>query len=191
MGIYFKKKYLFYIIVSFIIIMSGCKNSSNGNILYPTISENQEDSESTANNNINSAIISSEPYTQENQEKNIFYGKWKISKEIAYSKVYSEEESRGMIGKKIEFGKDCMIYNDEKNEIENYIVNDISKSEFEESERTLLDDLGIQGDTITQVEIQIRLSNGNLAIDGYFYIKDEEHLIYPVGGVFFEMTRLD
>lgn len=135
--------------------------------------------------NINQTIIKAE-----NKIIEKFFGNWEVKKEIATAEVFSEEDSRGVLGKKIILTSSFVSFDNKvcKNPIYRKII--LTKADFESGYRVRFRDLGITQNSL--VCVQILQNNGRewecpVAI---FFIKDNNKLIITTGGVFFEGIRI-
>lgn len=124
-----------------------------------------------------------------------FYGTWTISKDLTTSKqitTYSSDDIKSIIGQKLIFSKEKATAFGEstdtlKQTIESpvYKKNVISKAKFEEEWKITFKDLGIQGDSIT--EVNVSNSKGENTCD--FLIVDDNTLILSGGGVFLQLKK--
>ena len=117
-----------------------------------------------------------------------YLGTWQITSSTfgAYSAM-SEEDCSALVGTRFEYFKDYAIYDDEHRlDSPKYIESILTADDFSSIyQGTSLETLGISKDSIQVVAIENASGIGDT-----FYIKDENTLIIPWDGVFFEMQRI-
>ena len=117
-----------------------------------------------------------------------YFGTWQITSSTfgAYSAM-SEEDCSALVGTRFEYFKDYAIYDDEHRlDSPKYIESILTADDFSSIyQGTSLETLGISKDSIQVVAIENASGIGDT-----FYIKDENTLIIPWDGVFFEIQRV-
>ena len=117
-----------------------------------------------------------------------YLGTWQITSSTfgAYSAM-SEEDCSALVGTRFEYFKDYAIYDDEHRlDSPKYIESILTADDFSSIyQGTSLETLGISKDSIQVVAIENASGIGDT-----FYIKDENTLIIPWDGVFFEVQRV-
>ena len=117
-----------------------------------------------------------------------YLGTWQITSSTfgAYSAM-SEEDCSALMGTRFEYFKDYAIYDDEHRlDSPQYIESILTADDFSSIyQGTSLETLGISKDSIQVVAIENASGIGDT-----FYIKDENTLIIPWDGVFFEVQRV-
>ncbi len=117
-----------------------------------------------------------------------YLGTWQITSSTfgAYSAM-SEEDCSALVGTRFEYFKDYAIYDDEHRlDSPKYIESILTADDFSSIyQGTSLETLGISKDSIQVVAIENAGGIGDT-----FYIKDENTLIIPWDGVFFEVQRI-
>ena len=117
-----------------------------------------------------------------------YLGTWQITSSTfgAYSAM-SEEDCSALVGTRFEYFKDYAIYDDEHRlDSPQYIESILTADDFSSIyQGTSLETLGISKDSIQVVAIENAGGIGDT-----FYIKDENTLIIPWDGVFFEVQRV-
>ena len=117
-----------------------------------------------------------------------YFGTWQITSSTfgAYSAM-SEEDCSALVGTRFEYFKDYAIYDDEHRlDSPKYIESILTADDFSSIyQGTSLETLGISKDSIQVVAIENASGIGDT-----FYIKDENTLIIPWDGVFFEVQRI-
>ena len=117
-----------------------------------------------------------------------YLGTWQITSSTfgAYSAM-SEEDCSALMGTRFEYFNDYAIY-DNQNRLDSpqYIESILTADDFLSIyQSTSLETLGISKDSIQVVAIENASGIGDT-----FYIKDENTLIIPWDGVFFEVQRV-
>ena len=117
-----------------------------------------------------------------------YFGTWQITSSTfgAYSAM-SEEDCSALVGTRFEYFKDYAIY-DDKHRLDSpqYCESTQTADDFSSIyQGTTLETLGIFKDSIQVVAIENASGIGDT-----FYIKDENTLIIPWDGVFFEVQRI-
>lgn len=203
-----KKRFIILFVSTILFILSGCNNSTfldndrgiktdNKNTV-----ENKENvqSQSTSSvkdekeKNIERGNDSTEKQNVVSKKKHSFFGEWRISKILAYAPVSenNENDMKSYIGKKF-------IYND--NLVQSgtnlcnkpfYKTSEISKDDFEAGNRMSFDELGINSQQITQINVfaDQELQHEWDGLGNFFYMKDENVLIIYSGGCYFELKRI-
>ena len=117
-----------------------------------------------------------------------YLGTWQITSSTfgAYSAM-SEEDCSALVGTRFEYFKDYAIYDDQHRlDSPQYIESILTADDFSSIyQGTSLETLGIFKDSIQVVAIENAGGFGDT-----FYIKDENTLIIPWDGVFFEVQRV-
>ena len=117
-----------------------------------------------------------------------YLGTWQITSSTfgAYSAM-SEEDCSALVGTRFEYFKDYAIYDDQHRlDSPQYIESILTADDFSSIyQGTSLETLGISRDSIQVVAIENASGIGDT-----FYIKDENTLIIPWDGVFFEVQRI-
>ena len=115
-------------------------------------------------------------------------GTWQITSSTfgAYSAM-SEEDCSALMGTRFEYFKDYAIYDDQHRlDSPKYFESTLTADDFSSIyQGTTLETLGIFKDSIQVVAIENAGGIGDT-----FYIKDENTLIIPWDGVFFEVQRV-
>lgn len=160
-------------------------------------STNKNDNDKTKSKDIISKDKNNDNTKNSSEEKasEKFYGTWTISKDLTTSKqitTYSSDDIKSIIGQKLIFSKEKSTAFGEsidtlKQTIQNpiYKKNVISKARFEEEWKITFKDLGIQGDSVT--EVNVSSSKGESTCD--FLIVDDNTLILTGGGVFLQLKK--
>ena len=146
---------------------------------------------SVVSNNENSNVTSSNDSTQE-----IFYGQWVINKLVNYDGIgtYSEDDiNKKVIGQQMNFSKEkSSSFGDDISYMASTIKNPtyeksvISKDEFEVNYGIEFDSLGLEGDSVTVIDVIDSTDN----IGCVFFIKDKNTLILYGGGAYFELNKI-
>ena len=117
-----------------------------------------------------------------------YLGTWQITSSTfgAYSAM-SEEDCSALVGTRFEYFKDYAIYDDQHRlDSPQYCESTQTADDFSSIyQGTSLETLGISKDSIQVVAIENAGGIGDT-----FYIKDENTLIIPWDGVFFEVQRI-
>ncbi len=117
-----------------------------------------------------------------------YLGTWQITSSTfgAYSAM-SEEDCSALMGTRFEYFNDYAIYDDQHRlDSPQYIESILTADDFSSIyQGTSLETLGISKDSIQVVAIENASGIGDT-----FYIKDENTLIIPWDGVFFEIQRV-
>ena len=117
-----------------------------------------------------------------------YLGTWQITSSTfgAYSAM-SEEDCSALMGTRFEYFNDYAIYDDQHRlDSPRYIESILTADDFSSIyQGTSLETLGISKDSIQVVAIENASGIGDT-----FYIKDENTLIIPWDGVFFEVQRV-
>lgn len=117
-----------------------------------------------------------------------YLGTWQITSSTfgAYSAM-SEEDCSALMGTRFEYFNDYAIYDDQHRlDSPQYIESILTVDDFSSIyQGTSLETLGISKDSIQVVAIENASGIGDT-----FYIKDENTLIIPWDGVFFEVQRV-
>ena len=117
-----------------------------------------------------------------------YLGTWQITSSTfsAYSAM-SEEDCSALMGTRFEYFNDYAIYdNQHRLDSPQYIESILTADDFSSIyQGTSLETLGISKDSIQVVAIENAIGIGDT-----FYIKDENTLIIPWDGVFFEVQRV-
>jgi len=152
----------------------------------------------TDNNNLNitgTEIPTTNPtqVPKFNEDKEIFYGTWIISKIITSgnASIYSQDDIDKLMGKKLEYNSNYVRF---ENNIQNnpyYKKETISESDFLIGYTVSFKDLGIENKSIVQVEVYTDDACTNYwdSIGSTILIKNDNTLILIDGGDFFELTK--
>ena len=128
------------------------------------------------------------PSTDGSSSSPSYLGTWQITSSTfgAYSAM-SEEDCSALVGTRFEYFKDYAIYDDQHRlDSPQYIESILTADDFSSIyQGTSLETLGISKDSIQVVAIENAGGIGDT-----FYIKDENTLIIPWDGVFFEVQRV-
>lgn len=117
-----------------------------------------------------------------------YLGTWQItSSTFGVYSAMSEEECSGLVGTRFEYFKDYAIYDDQHRlDSPQYCESTLTADDFSSIYKgNSLETLGISKDSIQVVAIENASGIGDT-----FYIKDENTLIIPWDGVFFEVQRI-
>lgn len=193
-----KKNYVNYLLLMILCVSLGACNND------PNISSGltkQADKLSKATENINQNANSNETANkQENlvpalpEEGETFLGDWVIKRDIKTGTVsaYSREDINGLLGKRLTYASNVAIYDGSvcKNPV--YKEARYSKKDFFENRYVSFETLGIEGDTITEINIYTDKNYKNTwdSTGSCFLIKDKDTLIVFDQGVYFELNRL-
>jgi len=122
-----------------------------------------------------------------------FYGKWIITRVMAWSRVsgYTEEEENDFIGKEVLYSANISQYDENFCHYPNYKKGTMDQSEFDTYFHTRFEQLNITSETIAIVEVYTDPDYHELwgSTGSIFIIKDRKTLILFSRGVFFEMKR--
>lgn len=196
--------------IMFIILFSSCSNAnftntSNGmNDKEKTrekvglISETEDKDSIKPTESTNTSKFDSfdeREVDSESQTDEDFYGNWLINRTVAFGKVssLSDEEINELIGCSVEYSSNTAKFGNDicKNPV--YKKSIISETNFfENNGYTTFKELGLQGDSVTMVEIFCEkedYSNFWYTIGGRFFVKDNNTLITNYEGVFFELIK--
>ena len=128
------------------------------------------------------------PSTDGSSSSPSYLGTWQITSSTfgAYSAM-SEEDCSALMGTRFEYFNDYAIYdNQHRLDSPQYIESILTADDFSSIyQGTSLETLGISKDSIQVVAIENASGIGDT-----FYIKDENTLIIPWDGVFFEVQRV-
>ncbi|WP_052352925.1 hypothetical protein [Neobacillus dielmonensis] len=188
--------------------LAACQSSSEG-----TTKQNQTQSETPSKKSDNTTTKteqSSEDSTQSQskqttqasntntngnqQSEEFYYGQWQIKKVIAYGPAgtYSTDDINALIEKQVTFSKESATCFGEKIEDMNNVATNpvykkrvIAKAAFPSEYRVTFEQLGITGDTVT--ELDATDANGICTVT--FITPDKNKLILFGGGTFFEMNK--
>jgi hypothetical protein len=123
-----------------------------------------------------------------NQLPQSLYGKWKITKLLGHSAIFTNEvDDEKMIGKEIEYYAEKVIWGNTVIENPVYHITTMPILEFERGNRVNGKKLGIESETIKHVMVDSLTTRADIGV----YIKDSDTLIYPIGGSWFEMRRAE
>ena len=151
------------------------KNSSKKN---PTdISNNVSEQKAQTKTNLSQPVYS-------------FYGDWEINRLVAVPPVAAdpEKDSKKLIGKKITYSADLASFGDKVLNNPKYKITTELKQSFESGNRISFDSIGYKGDSIVMVLVYAEVHEWD-SPGGYFYVKNNDILILPSDGGFFEMVR--
>ncbi|MEQ2527767.1 hypothetical protein WMO40_13745 [Bacillaceae bacterium CLA-AA-H227] len=156
----------------------------------------------TAKNTINgsnsahsSGSTDSAKTNSSNEKEEVFYGQWQINKVIAYGPAgtYSSDDVKNLIGKQLTFSKDSATsFGDKIEDMDEsvsepiYKKTEVAKNEFTSNYRVTFEQLGIDGDTVTEVD-----ATSTQGIGTVIFITDKNKLILFGGGTFFELAKSD
>ena len=156
------------------------QENDNQSQFSPSLQPDPEKVESEAETTAPSSDVSSSSPS--------YWGTWQITSSTfgAYSAM-SEEDCSALVGTRFEYFKDYAIYDDEHRlDSPKYIESILTADDFSSIyQGTSLETLGISKDSIQVVAIENASGIGDT-----FYIKDENTLIIPWDGVFFEVQRV-
>ncbi|WP_462410524.1 LptM family lipoprotein [Neobacillus sp. Marseille-QA0830] len=168
---------------------SKAENSSTSN----HTSENPTQSKPTIQNTQASSAYTSGS-NENNQSEEFFYGQWQIKKVIAFGPAgtYSTDDVNALTGKPLSFSKEsATCFGDKIEDMNNVAANPvykkrvIAKSAFPSEYRVTFDQLGIAGDSVT--ELDATDTNGICTVTFITPVKNK--LILYGGGTFFEMVK--
>ncbi len=133
----------------------------------------------------------------QNQTEEEFYGSWVIKRVVAFARIYglSDDDIKGMIGKRIQYFANFIRFDNEVYNKPNYIKSVVSENDFfEDNGYTYLKEIGIEGDHVNRINVSSDDPNFDqrsyyFIITDEFYIKDQDTVIANLGGVFFELKR--
>lgn len=178
--------------------MSACSNTSSDHPSTKSHSQSNKTSQTESNSKNNNSDSPSEKVNrsnENNESENTFYGQWQIKGVIAFGPAgtYSSDDIKTLTGKQLTFSKERATCFGDKIEVMNttadhpiYKKTVIAKKDFPPYYRVTFDELGINGDSITKVDV-----TGTKGICSVFFItQDKNKLISHGGGVFFELDRL-
>ena len=161
-----------------------------------TLAPENPDSDATKATESNDNQLPTEPEqdTTDSVDENqpLYYGEWVINLVQAYGVgTYSKEDAESLIGKSVKFSAgsatnfgDSVSDIDKESNNPDYTETVLSESDFVTNYRIPFEKLGIEGDTVT--EINVTDSNGFVST---FFVKDENTLIIFGGGTYFELVR--
>ena len=137
---------------------------------------------------VDSEAVTAAPSPDVSSSSPSYLGTWQITSSTfgAYSAM-SEEDCSALMGTRFEYFNDYAIYDDQHRlDSPQYIESIQTADDFSSIyQGTSLETLGISKDSIQVVAIENASGIGDT-----FYIKDENTLIIPWDGVFFEMQRI-
>jgi hypothetical protein len=188
-------KILLMVVVCFIGLTGCSRQTQNEDITAtPEITESPEVSETENDSDIEAEPTQSAQVTPDvvEQEQVVYFGEWVINQVLAYGVgTYSTEDAESLIGKSLSYTEDqANFFTDELTDIEKIAKNPVytetisSESDFIVNYRMSFDNLGIEADSIT--EINVTDSNGYVCT---FFMKDDNTLILVGGGTYFELVR--
>ncbi len=141
-----------------------------------------------ASEKVDSEAVTAAPSPDESSSSPSYLGTWQITSSTfgAYSAM-SEEDCSALMGTRFEYFNDYAIYDDQHRlDSPQYIESIQTADDFSSIyQGTSLETLGISKDSIQVVAIENAGGIGDT-----FYIKDENTLIIPWDGVFFEVQRI-
>ena len=147
------------------------------------------------------------PFTQENIEASIrntaqgaaaadssksYYGTWTVRKVLAYGVgTYSSDDAERLMGKSLSFSADeADLFTDQPSDTPTVIHGPeyqeatISGDDFKTNYKMSFDTLGIQADSVTEVQI-----TGADGVSGVLLVKSSDTMILVAGGTYFELVR--
>ena len=128
------------------------------------------------------------------EQKQPYYGQWKINKQIAYgaASIYSNDDVKKMIGKTIVYSDIEAVYGTVACKNPYYKKSTITSSSFETSNKMKFSTLGITTKSVDQITVFTNSSMNDLwdSVGSVFYIKDQNTLILFDGGVYFDLTKV-
>ena len=137
---------------------------------------------------VDSEAVTAAPSPDVSSSSPSYLGTWQITSSTfgAYSAM-SEEDCSALMGTRFEYFNDYAIYDDQHRlDSPQYIESILTADDFSSIyQGTSLETLGIFKDSIQVVAIENAGGIGDT-----FYIKDENTLIIPWDGVFFEVQRI-
>lgn len=126
-------------------------------------------------------------------DKEIFYGKWVITKHVARNKIstYGKQDIKRIIGKKLVYSVHLVSFDDATFKKPYYYKSVVRRNEFESSTNNFITfkDLGIKSESVTSVEV---FKNNKIAWENpgsSFFVKNKDSLIMIDNGDFFELNR--
>ena len=102
--------------------------------------------------------------------------------------VNPETDSKKLIGKKIKYSANLASFGDEVLNNPRYKITTVSKQSFESGNRISFDSIGYKGDSIIMVLVYAEAHEWT-STGAYFFVKNNDTLILPSDGGFFEMVR--
>ena len=128
--------------------------------------------------------------TANNKQGYSFYGDWEIKRLVAVPPVAAdpEKDSKKLIGKKITYSADLVSFGDKVLNNPRYKITTELKQSFESGNRISFESIGYKGDSIVMVLVYAEVHEWD-SPGGYFYVKNNDTLILPSDGGFFEMVR--
>ena len=161
---------------------------TNWGKIQPILESNMKPSEVHFKQNQNSQSTTNEIDIKSQKS---FYGEWEVKRILAYAQIFAEEEAKGLIGIKLTYGADVARSANSELKKPFYKQTKVSKNDFESGNRVSFKSLGIEGNSIIEVIVHKDSINEYdwEEIGSYFYINDNNTLIIPAGGKFFEVIR--
>lgn len=190
-----KRKFLsVFFFVLLIISVTACKAKEVNTPVNQATSSVQKTSEATNTPKITQNNTIDTSNNVQPKQKQLFYGKWEIKKQIAFGPVsiYSNEDIKKMIGKKLNYSDVKAVIETNICETPYYKKLTISQTDFETSNKIKLSSLGITNNSIDQITVYISSSSKEIwdSIGCIFYVKDQNTLVLFDGGVYFELDRI-
>lgn len=147
------------------------------------------------------------PFTPENIEASIrntaqgaaaadssksYYGTWTVQKVLAYGiGTYSRDDAERLMGKSLSFSADeADLFADQPSDTPSVIYGPeyreatMSDDDFQTNYKMSFDTLGIQADSVTEVQI-----TGADGMSGVLLVKSSDTIILAAGGTYFELIR--
>ncbi|WP_449621736.1 hypothetical protein [Robertmurraya sp. Marseille-Q9965] len=160
------------------------KNTNNGS-----------DTDNSSGSSTQASSAKTNSSDKKNESEEIYYGQWQINKVIAYGPVgtYSSDDVKKLIGKQLAFSKKSATRFGDKMEDLDETVTDpvykksvITKNDFPTNYKVTFEQLGINGDSVTEVVATSTEGIGTV----FFLTPDNNKLILFGGGTFFELAKL-
>ncbi|MFZ3172976.1 MAG: hypothetical protein WA118_13485 [Carboxydocellales bacterium] len=186
-----KRIYVILLAIFLLVVSNACNTQKLMNNVEQDHKQTIESSknENKLNNNQNSQNYAIK--NSDNQPNKSFYGEWEVIKILAYAQIYAEEEAKGFIGTKLRYQADFTRSGDAVLKEPFYKQTIVSKDDFESGNRVTFKNLGIEGNSIVKITVHkdsVKEYDWK-EVGSYFYIKNNNTLIIPAGGKFFEVVR--
>ena len=169
--------------LAIVLAISGCSDkhpNNQNNLNENSIQESSVDVDSSKETNKDSNKTTE--YS--------FFGNWEIKREILTGLVFSEEEAKDLIGRKLTFSVEKASSNVYvcKNPI--YSISEIKKEDFESRYKVQSKNLEIEKELMLEVEVKMEDGHEWGYTGGYFFVNDDNTLLIPAGGMLFEVVRV-
>lgn len=125
---------------------------------------------------------------------NSLFGEWVISKFLTYTQVSAGEFDSNLIGVKLSFKRDSVMYGDSILNSPKYKVSEVTEDTFYQGYYTSLKEVGINENKTLEVDVfdnQNPSKEWDIPFKG-FYIQDNDTIVaYHKQGMFYQMKRLN